>query len=730
MSSYVKGTYIQNIYASDTGYTVGLFKVLETNDEELIEYKNRLINFVGTFANIKEKNNYIFRGNCINHPRYGFQYSVLEYEVVMPEENDELITFLSSELFPIGEKTAIKIVEKFKENTLPIILDNPRSLLLIPRITEVKAMKIHDTLVEYQASSHIILELTKMGFSSKQSFTIFNKYQNETLEKVNLNIYNLIDDFLDFNFKEVDDIALKSGISLTDDRRMNAFVIYTMEKLCFEKGNTYLSLDDILMDMEFINAENLEYLMINLVRMGKIVIEDERYYLKKFYDAEKYIANFLINLNNKEDELNKGKIKKYIDYVSRDENINYDDIQKDAIYNALVNKFTIITGGPGTGKTTIVKAIVSVLINYLDVKDKDIALLAPTGRASKKMCEKMNISASTIHRFLKWNKETNDFNINEYEKAMQKYIIVDEVSMIDVSLMEALVKGLKKDVRLILVGDYNQLPSVREGQVLKDLIDSNAFKVIKLTSLYRQNENSYIVKLASEIKDKNLSKDFATLKDDYNFIKSPGYNVSYYINEIIDKALLKGYTKDDIQVLAPMYKGENGIDNLNKILQEKINPASYLKKELKIGDIIYRQGDKVLQLVNSPDDNIFNGDIGYIEDILTSKESKTKRNEIIINFDGNKVSYTQTLLNNIRHGYAISVHKSQGSEFKMVIIPFVNSFKRMLYNKLIYTAVTRAKSYLIIVGEEKAFIDGINNDYIENRKTTLKKFITDKYNLE
>ena len=220
------------------------------------------------------------------------------------------------------------------------------------------------------------------------------------------------------------------------------------------------------------------------------------------------------------------------------------------------------------------------------------------------------------------------------------------------------------------------------------------------------------------------------MKDDYNFIKSPGYNVSYYINEIIDKALLKGYTKDDIQVLAPMYKGENGIDNLNKILQEKINPASYLKKELKIGDIIYRQGDKVLQLVNSPDDNIFNGDIGYIEDILTSKESKTKRNEIIINFDGNKVSYTQTLLNNIRHGYAISVHKSQGSEFKMVIIPFVNSFKRMLYNKLIYTAVTRAKSYLIIVGEEKAFIDGINNDYIENRKTTLKKFITDKYNLE
>lgn len=728
MSSYVKGTYTQNIYQSENGYTVGLLKVSETNDEELLKYKNKTINFVGNFVELKEKNNYLFRGACINHPRYGFQYVVSEYEILLPEEKDELITFLSSELFPIGEKTATKIVEKFQEETLQIILDNPHNLLLIPRMTEAKAQKIHDILEKYQESSHIILALTKMGFTSKQSFSIFHKYQSETLEMVNDNIYMLVEDIEELNFKEVDDIALKNGISVTDENRLVAYIIYIMEKLCFEQGCTYLSFDDIIPFFNIITAEEAEYLLVKLVRMGKIVIEDKKYYLRKFYDAEKYIADKFMRLSQLKGNENK-KISKYIDLVAKDENITYDETQKHAILSALTHNFTIITGGPGTGKTTIVKAIVSVLLNYLEVKDKDIALLAPTGRASKKMCEKMNISASTIHRFLKWNKETNDFNINEYDKASQKYIIVDEVSMIDTLLMEALLKGLRDDVTLILVGDYNQLPSVREGQVLKDIIDSECFPVIQLVSLYRQNENSYIVSLASEIKDKNLSLNFTDLKDDYNFIECHSMDVSYVIHEIIDKALAKGFDDTDIQILAPMYKGENGIDNLNKILQEKFNPASYAKKELAVGDVIYRVGDKVLELVNSPDDNVYNGDIGYIQNILTSKESSSKRNEIIVNFDGNIVTYTPANFINIRHGYAISVHKAQGSEFKMVIIPFLRSFHRMLYNKLIYTAVTRAKNYLIVVGDKKSFVDGVYNDYVENRKTSLKDFIKIKYNL-
>lgn len=728
MSSYVKGTYTQNIYQSDNGYTVGLLKVSDTNDEELLEYKNRTINFVGNFVEIKEKNNYLFRGSCIHHPRYGFQYVVSEYEILLPEEKDELITFLSSELFPIGEKTAIKIVEKFQEDTLQIILDNPHNLLLIPRMTEAKAQKIHDILEKYQESSHIILALTKMGFTSKQSFSIFHKYQSDTLETVHDNIYVLVEDMEEMNFKEVDDIALKNGISLTDENRLIAYIIYIMEKLCFEQGCTYLSLEDILPFLDIITAEEVEFLLVKLVRMSKIVIEDKKYYLRKFYDAEKYIADKFVKLSCLKEKENK-KIEKYIEQVAKDENITYDAVQKKAILSALTYNFTIITGGPGTGKTTIVKAIVSILLHYLDVKEQEIALLAPTGRASKKMCEKLNISASTIHRFLKWNKETNDFNINEYDKATQKYIIVDEVSMIDTLLMEALLKGLREDVHLILVGDYNQLPSVREGQVLKDIIDSNSFPVIQLISLYRQNENSYIVSLASEIKEKNLSMHFTDLKDDYNFIECKSMDVSYVIHEIIDKALAKGFDDTDVQILAPMYKGENGIDNLNKLLQEKFNPRSYTKKELAVGEVIYRVGDKVLQLVNSPDDNVYNGDIGYIHNILTSKESSSKRNEIIVNFDGNLVTYTPANFLNIRHGYAISVHKSQGSEFQMVIIPFLHSFHRMLYNKLIYTAITRAKNYLIIVGDKKAFIDGVYNDYVENRKTSLQDFIKKKYNL-
>lgn len=417
-------------------------------------------------------------------------------------------------------------------------------------------------------------------------------------------------------------------------------------------------------------------------------------------------------------------------YIDNDKfnKIIYDDIQLKAIESGVNNNITIITGGPGTGKTTIIKAIVSIIMDSKKARDTDIALLAPTGRAAKKMMETTNLPAYTIHKYLGWDKDTNTFATDEYNPNKEKYIIVDEVSMIDTLLMEALLKGTKRDIHLILVGDYYQLPSVSEGQILKDLIDSDCLPVISLNKIYRQTEGSYILNLAYDIKSKNISEDLFIKKDDYLFINSDNDNTLSYIKEVVTKAIKKGYSDMDIQVLAPMYKSINGIDSLNIMLQELFNPKAKNKKEIVFKDVIYREYDKVLQLVNDPDNNVYNGDIGYIEEIIVS-DGKKIPNQININYDGNIIEYTPDKFINFRHGYAISIHKAQGSEFDTVIMPITSNFKRMLYNKLVYTGVTRAKKSLIIVGEPNSFIYGINNDYIDNRKTTLKDLIINKYNI-
>ena len=300
--------------------------------------------------------------------------------------------------------------------------------------------------------------------------------------------------------------------------------------------------------------------------------------------------------------------------------------------------------------------------------------------------------------------------------------------MIDTILMASLFKGTTLGAKYIFVGDYYQLPSVSQGQVLKDFIDSDTLDVVRLNKLYRQTEDSYINTLAYEIKNHDLTENFMLKYDDYNFINCTNEEILSVIEDIVVKALDKGYTEKDIQILAPMYKSATGIDALNKMLQKIINPRSPKKNEIQSGEVIYREGDKVLQLVNDSENFISNGDLGYIESIIPSSKSKSKKNEIIIDFDGTKVTYTPKDFINITHGYAISVHKSQGGEFKMVIMPFSPSFKRMLYNKLIYTAVTRAKQSLILVGDPGSFIYGINNNYVEQRKTTIKELLENKYN--
>jgi len=498
--------------------------------------------------------------------------------------------------------------------------------------------------------------------------------------------------------------------------------LQVMKKLTYQNGDSFLDRDRIKNGIRSyfgmaLDDDVLNSVFDNLTKMDEIFVDDDDYYLKEIYDAEDFIVNSLYNLSNKQMKDNK-KVDELLSLMEKTYDITYNDKQKEAVKKAIENNFLIITGGPGTGKTTIIKAIVEVYehLNKLDYDElvDEVVLLAPTGRASKRMSESTNMPASTIHRFLKWNKDTSEFMVNEDNKSNAKVVIIDESSMIDINLFYSLLKGLKSNVKMILVGDYNQLPSVGPGQLLKDFILSDCLEVVHLDLLYRQDENSYINTLALEIKDGEVSDSFLNTYSDYTFLKCSSQYIKKNLRNLCMQVLEKGYDYKRVQLLAPMYKGENGIDLLNKELQEVFNPPKKSKKEIQYGDVIFRENDKVLQLVNMPDDNIFNGDIGVIKYIKGSKGNK----EMYIDFDGNVVKYTPKNFASIKHGFIISIHKSQGSEFELVIMPVCNSYHRMLYKKLIYTGITRAKKKLIMIGEPDAFLSSIynNNEYIRNSK--------------
>ena len=726
--AYIKGLFVQEIFSnSDNGYTVGLMRVKEASDSLQV---NKVITFTGIFNELKYKMQYKFEGEFVSHSKYGLQFQVSSYEMILPTDEEEITQFLSSEIFPIGEKIAEKIVAKLGKDTIKIILNDQEALNGIPRLTDSKIQKIREVLNDWEGNSEVVIKLNKMGFSTKNAITIFKKYGNKTIEIINSNIYDVINDF-DFPFNEIDKIAISNGYNLDDERRLLALTIYKMNELTFNSGDTYLYFDELY---EYISkatanvsSDEFTYILMKLSKMNKIKIVGDRYYLMEFYEAENYIVSRIVKLNN----LERRKLPKLENKINQLElimGITYDESQREAIIKSLNNNLTIITGGPGTGKTTIIRCIVRLLLEILNVKSEKLALLAPTGRAARKLMDTTGIPAYTIHKYLKWDKEKNSFLVDEYNPNMEEYIIVDEASMIDTMLMASLLKGTLMHAKFIFVGDYYQLPSVSQGQVLKDLIDSNCLDVVKLNQLYRQTEDSYITTLAYEIKNKEISENFLAKYDDYNFITCSNEVILETIRDIVKRAISKGYTDRDIQVLAPIYRTMMGIDALNKMLQEIMNPRSNTKNEIVSGDVIYREGDKVLQLINDSDNAISNGDIGYIESIVSANKTKSKKNEMIINFDGTRVTYTPKDFVNIKHGYAISVHKSQGGEFKMVIMPFSSSYKRMLYNKLVYTAVTRSKQVLILVGDANAFMYGVKNDYVEYRKTTIKELLEKAYN--
>lgn len=723
--NYIKGKIKHLIFESTSGYKVGLIRVKETNDPEMEDFINKSVTFTGYFADLTMDDVYVLEGSLVYTEKYGYQYKAENYHYQEVEGKDAVIEFLASPLVKgCGEKTACDIVETLGEDALKKIKESYTNLLLVPKMTEKKALKIYDSILKYRQTDEMIVELKNLGFTINEALSIINKYGDETISIVKSNPYCL-NELIDFN--KLDKVYLNIG-TFDDETRIKACLVETIKRLEMADGDTYFSLEEILDGLKrffsllpdtSVTEKVVEELSVN----NDIIVDKDKYYLKTTYEMEYDIAKNLSLINNippveiKEFDTEIIKLQESID-------VTYNKEQLLAIKKALENRISIITGGPGTGKTTIIKAITKLYIKIHNLRPDEIssqiALLAPTGRAAKKLAESTGLPASTIHRYLKWNKEANDFQINELNKNFHRLVIVDETSMIDTHLFDALLKGICTNIQLILVGDANQLPSVGPGLILSDLINSAIFTFTPLETIYRQSNNSYIPYLAQEIKNKNLSNDYLTKKDDYNFLNATGSNIRELIKMICERSIKKGLTDKDIQILAPMYKGENGIDHLNEILRDLFNPPDTKKKEIKVGEVTYRVGDKVLQLTNDPNNGVFNGDIGYIKDIVTITVPK-KQETIVIDFDGNKVDYKKEDMNMVKHAYAISIHKSQGSEFPHVIMPITKSYYKMLYNKLIYTGVSRAKKSLVLIGEPYALIMAVNNDYSNQRKTTLKE---------
>ena len=721
--SYIKGKIRNLIFESETGYKVGIIRVKETDDEELKDYLNKTITFVGYFADLNNEDNYILRGNLVYNEKYGYQFKVDTYEREEIKGASAVIEFLSSPLIKgCGEKTAKSIVDTLGEDAINIIKENPSNLLIVKGMSESKASKIYNSIIKYQSTDDMIVKFKQLDFSINDALTIINKYGDKSLNIFETNPYSL-KDLVDF--KKIDNAYLKFE-KYDSTIREKACLLQTFSYLEMELGDTYFLEEEIIDGLKryfkiIIDYDKYINYINELVNSHELSRNNSMLSLKNTDDLEDYISTRLLEIN----ELNT-KVYTIFDTeiikLQEYNNITYNKDQLNAIKSSLESRVSIISGGPGTGKTTIVKAIVDlyIILHKLSARDitNEIALLAPTGRAAKKLAESTQLPASTIHRYLKRNKENNDFGVNEYNPNNHKLIIVDETSMIDTYVFASLLKGLTKNIQIVFVGDSNQLPSVGPGMVLNDLISSNLFTFTPLTEIYRQSINSYIPILASEIKNKELSDDFKSKKDDYNFLSIPSNLVKENLKKICKMCIDKGLSDKDIQILAPMYKGENGIDNINIILQELFNPKDKNKKEVKIGDVVFREHDKLLQLVNDVDKNVFNGDIGYIKQIVSINHPR-KKDIFLIDFDGNLLEYTKEDMYNVKHAYAISIHKSQGSEFSHVIIPVVKNYYKMLYNKLIYTAVSRAKKSLVIIGEEQAFKLAVYNDSTTKRKTTL-----------
>ena len=725
---------------SDNGYTVAVLSYADLG-------VNKYVTITGVLPDIHIGETVKLYGDYTN-TKYGEQFAFVDAEITNPTTLQGIKKYLSSGLIKgVGPITAELIVEEFKKSALDVIEYNPEMLIKVHGISKRKAMLIHESFNNVKKMQNVIIFLQKYNISINMALKIYNIYGDKTIEVIKNNPYILIEDIKGIGFLSADKIANSMGIEKNSIFRIRAGFLYCIDENSEKLGNTYILKNILLknnaellgLDLEA-NIDKFELALNGLSNEKTVMIfrnnsGAEIVMATSLYFIENTVAQKLALLTISK-EVTKCDVSDEILMFEKINNIKFDENQKLAIKNSIEKGVSVITGGPGTGKTTIIKCIIEIL----EQQGNKVLLLAPTGRASKRLSESTLREAKTIHRGLNVNIKGDKtyFSHNESNPLNFDVIIVDEVSMVDVTLMSHLLKAIKRDSKLILVGDKDQLPSVSAGNVLDDIIKSNLIPVSYLTKIFRQNEKSLIVSNAHLINN-GLMPVIDNSSNDFFFeLKNDNFDIKNSIIEMVTKRIPK-FAKTDatkIQVLAPLKAGASGVETLNTELQQKLNPPSHTKQEIMVGKTIFREGDKVMQTVNNYDlswqrivddimeegQGIFNGDIGYIHKIDLST------NEIIIWFeDGRECIYSRADILELVLAYAITIHKSQGSEFDIVVIPIISGPSLILTRNLIYTAVTRAKNMVVLVGSKRNLHRMVANSYTVQRYTLLKDFLINSY---
>ena len=733
MEFYFSGTVERIIFENPNNFFRILLLDIEDTDAEFDDFE---IIVTGTMADIMEGQDYTFWGTLVQHPKYGEQLKVTRYERAKPTSKGLVKYFASDHFKGIGVKTAQKIVDLYGDNTIDQILADPSRLVSINGLSAVNREAFVSKLRQNYGTEMLLSKLAEYGIPNKLALQIQDTYKEETLEIVQKYPYQLVEDIQGIGFKIADQLAQQLGIESDAPERFRAGLVHTLFSQSMETGDTYIEARDLLSHTIDLleNARQVELdpalvadELAHLIEEDKIQNVETKIFENSLYFAEEGIRSNLIRIleKGKQETFDAPKLDSIIEQVEQDLGICYDHIQKKAICDAINHKVFILTGGPGTGKTTVINGIIATYaaLHKLDLAKKQelpILLAAPTGRAARRMNELTGLPSATIHRHLGMTGDDDTSHLDDYLDA--DFIIVDEFSMVDTWLANQLLSNISSNSKILIVGDADQLPSVSPGQVLADLLKIPLLPQTKLTKIYRQGEDSTIVTLASQIQQGILPADFTEKKADRSYFEATSEYIPDMIKKIVAAAIRSGIPAQDVQVLAPMYRGPAGIDQINQLMQDLINPSEKDQLVFEAPDCQYRQGDKVIHLVNDAESNVFNGDLGYITDLLPGKYTDSKQDELTINFDGNEIVYQRSEWYKIRLAYAMSIHKSQGSEFPVVILPITRSSHRMLQRNLVYTAITRAKSKLILLGEKADF------DYAaKNTGTARKTYLVERF---